>query len=243
MRKDPAVKTVNISIVAKAAVAAALAASLSLGLASQADASVGGTMFGDPTAAAKYWRHQNYDDCAIMSGADVVGQITGKLPSERAIIKVAQSTPSTSHPGSIYIKPTDKNDPNSGMGTNPEDLPTLLAHYGVHGVNTDSDSAAQTGVATGMDALEQYLGSGHAVIVGVNAEMIWNQPIQNKGSDGQPRADHAVVVTGVDTANGVVHLNDSGNPDGRDEQIPLETFVKAWATSHDFMTVTQETHK
>lgn len=129
------------------------------------------------------------------------------------------------------------------MGTNPEDLPTLLAHYGVHGLNTDSDTAAQTGLATGMDALEQYLGSGHAVIVGVNAEMIWNQPIENKGSDGQPRADHAAVVTGVDTANGVVHLNDSGNPDGRDEQIPLETFVKAWATSHDFMTVTQETHK
>ena len=85
-----------------------------------------------------------------------------------------------------------------------------------------------------MESLEQLLGSGHAVIVGLNAEMIWNQPV-----DGQARADHAVVVTGVDTAKGIVHLNDSGNPKGRDEQIPMAVFVKAWATSHNSMTVTQ----
>jgi hypothetical protein len=94
-----------------------------------------------------------------------------------------------------------------------------------------------------MEALEQYLGSGHAVIVGLNAEMIWNQPVENTGADGQPRADHAVVVTGVDTAKGIVHLNDSGTKDGKDEQIPMTIFVKAWAASHNFMTVTQETHK
>jgi hypothetical protein len=236
-------KTIKISTAAKTATFAIVAGALALGLAGPADASSGGTMFGDPTTAAKYWVHQKYDDCAIMSSADVVGQITGKLPSERAIIKVAQSTPSATHPGSIYLKPADKNDPNSGMGTNPDDLPTLLEHYGVHGQNTDADTAAKTGVATGMDALEQYLGSGHAVIVGLNAEMIWNQPIENKGNDGQPRADHAVVVTGVDTANGIVHLNDSGSPQGKDEQIRMDVFVKAWATSHNFMTVTQETHK
>nr|VTO96578.1 hypothetical protein BIN_B_01645 [Mycobacterium riyadhense] len=230
----------NIATAVKTAIFAAAASALALGLANPAEASAG-TMYGDPTAAAKYWRHQNYDDCAIMSSADVVGELTGKLPSERSIIKVAQSTPSVSHPGSIYVKPADKNDPNSGMGTDPGDLPTLLAHYGIHAVNTDADSAEQTGVATGMEALEQYLGTGHKVIVGVNAELIWNQPVENTGSDGQPRADHAVVVTGVDTGNGIVHLNDSGSPDGRDEQIPMAVFIKAWAASHDFMTVTEET--
>ena len=129
--------------------------------------------------------HQNYDDCVIMSSADVVGQITGKLPSERAIIKVAQSTPSVFHSGSIYLKPADKNDPNSGMGTNPEDLPTLLARYDSAGW-TRRGQAAKTGIATGKEALEQYLGDGHAVIVGLNAEMIWNQPIE-KGQ-GRPAA-------------------------------------------------------
>jgi hypothetical protein len=147
------------------------------------------------------------------------------------------------HAGSIYTKPADKHDPNSGMGTNPGDLPTLLAHYGIHATNTDADQAGKTGIPTGMEALQQQLGSRHTVIVGLNAEIIWNQPIENTGSDGQPRADHAVVVTGVDTTNGIVHLNDSGNKKGRDEQIPMATFVKAWATSHNFMTVTRETHR
>jgi hypothetical protein len=38
-----------------------------------------------------------------------------------------------------------------------------------------------------------------------------------------------VVVTGVDTANGIVHLNDSGVKTGRDEQVSLDVFIKAWA--------------
>jgi hypothetical protein len=231
-------KSFNISSIAKTALFATVSGALALSLAGPAEASAGGPLYGDPTAAAKYWRHQNYDDCAIMSSADVVGQITGKLPSERSIIKVAQETPSVVHPGSIYLKPTDKNDPDSGMGTMPGDLPTLLAHYGVHATNTDAGTAGKTGIATGMESLEQLLGSGHAVIVSLNAEMIWNQPV-----DPHARADHAVVVTGVDTAKGIVHLNDSGTPKGRDEQIPMAVFVKAWATSHNSMTVTQETRK
>ena len=88
-----------------------------------------------------------------MSSADVVGQITGKLPSERSIIKVAQETPSVVHPGSIYLKPTNKNDPNSGMGTVPGDLPTLLSQYGIHATITDTETAGKTGIAASMESL------------------------------------------------------------------------------------------
>jgi hypothetical protein len=84
-------KTVNVANVAKTAVLATVAAALALGLSSPADAAAG-TMYGDPAAAAKWWRHQQFDDCAIMSSADVIGQLTGKEPSERAIVKKAQST-------------------------------------------------------------------------------------------------------------------------------------------------------
>ncbi len=142
------------------------------------------------------------------------------------------------HSGSVYIKPADTKNPNSGMGTSPGDIPTLLAAYGVKAVITDNASAAKTGVATGIETLEQQLGSGHKVIVGFNAEMIWKQPIESKDMNGNPVADHAVVVIGVDTAKNVVHLNDSGKKDGRDEQIPLDLFVKAWDTGGDFMAVT-----
>ena len=76
------------------------------------------------------------------------------------------------------------------------------------------------------------------MIVSVNAELIWHQPVETKDENGNPRGDHAVVVTGVDTANNVVHLNDSGTPEGRDEQIPMALFVQAWDASNELMVVT-----
>jgi Peptidase_C39 like family len=233
-------KFTKIATLAKAATFAAAAGAMALGLSSQADAATG-SMYGNPAAAAKWWHHQQYDDCVLMSTADVVGEMTGKEPSEVAVIQLAQSTPSKVHPGSIYVKPTNKKNPNSGMGTSFMDVPQLLAHYGVGAKWTDGDDVARTGIPTGMESLENLLGSGHKVIVSLNAEMIWHQPIESKDEKGDPQSDHAVVVTGVDTARGVVHLNDSGNPKGRDEQIPMALFVKAWATSDDFMVVTTGT--
>ena len=230
-------KTIKIGTVAKTVTFGAAAGLVALGLSSPADAATG-TMYGDPAAAAQWWRHQKYDDCVLMSSADVIGQVIGKEPSERAIIKKAQSTPSTSHSGSIYIKPADTKNPNSGMGTMMTDVPTLLKQYGVDAVISDKDYAPKTGVPAGLQGVEHLLGSGHKVIVSVNAEMIWGQPVQEKDENGNSRDDHAVVVTGVDTANNVVHLNDSGTPKGRDEQIPLELFLKSWETSNELVVVT-----
>ena len=76
------------------------------------------------------------------------------------------------------------------------------------------------------------------MIVSVNGELIWHQPVETKDDNGNPGSDHAVVVTGVDTANNVVHLNDSGTPNGRDEQIPMALFVQAWDASNELMVVT-----
>ncbi|WP_373421139.1 hypothetical protein [Mycobacterium shigaense] len=195
-----------------------------------------GTLYGDPAAAAPFWRYQSYDDdCVEMSVADVVGEITGNQPSERAIVKLAQSTPSAVHPGPIYAKPGKRH---HGEGTSFDDGPTLLKLYSIQSVSTDKDSAAQTGVSTGMKALEQDLAHGRKVIAAVNAELIWGDPVEDKDSDGAPQSNHAVVVTGVDTNNGIVHLNDPGSEDGRDEQVPINVFSKSWNTSDDQMTVT-----
>jgi hypothetical protein len=235
-------KTVKFGRVAKTAVLASVAAALALGLSSPSDAAAG-TMYGDPAAAAKWWRHQQFDDCAIMSAADVIGQMTGKEPSEKAIIKKAQSTPSPNHPGSIYIKPADLKNPNSGHGTMWPDVVVLLKQYGVDAEISNIDHLPKTGVPIGIEGVEQLLASGHALIVGVNAEMIWGLPIMTKDNEGNPDADHAVVMTGIDTANNIVHLNDSGDPEGRDEQVPLELFLKSWATSGDLVIVTTGTIK
>ena len=211
-----------------------------LGLAGPANAA-SGTMYGDPAAAAQWWRHQHYDDCALMASADVVGQMTGTEPTEEAIIKMAQSTPSVAHRGPIYTKPANTTNPNSGKGTNPADIPVLLAKYHIRAVIIDKTTAAKNGIAPGIEGIEQELGAGHKVIVGVNAELIWHEPVENKDEGGNPEADHAVVVTGVDTAKGVVHLNDSGTPDGRDEQVPLALFLTAWATSDQQIIATTQT--
>jgi hypothetical protein len=48
-------------------------------------------------------------------------------------------------------------------------------------------------------------------------------------------------VIGVDSTNGVAHLNDSGSDDGRDEQVPIATFMSAWGGGDFEMTVSQET--
>ena len=89
-----------------------------------------------------------------------------------------------------------------------------------------------------MVALEQDLANGDKVIVGVNSELIWGEPVEDKTPDGKPESNHAVVVTGVDTKAGIVHLNDPGSEAGRDEKVPIDVFGTSWASSDEQMTVT-----
>jgi Peptidase_C39 like family len=233
-------KTINIANIAKTATFAVVAGAVALGVAGPAEAAAP-TLYGDPAAAAKWWRYQKYDDCVLMSTADVIGQVTGKEPSEEAIIKKAQSTSSTRHPGSIYTKPVDAKNPDSGMGTSTLDVPTLLAQYRIGSVVTDESHAPADGFLTGIDGLKKELAAGSKIIVSVNAELIWHMPVEAKDELGNPRSDHAVVVTGVDTATNMVHLNDSGIRAGRDEQIPVPLFLKAWDSSNELMVVTSAT--
>ena len=77
------------------------------------------------------------------------------------------------------------------------------------------------------------LGAHRKIIVILSAETIWNRP-------GKPKsANHFVVVTGIDSRSGVVHLNDSAIKTGRDEQVPIATFEQAWAPNYDSAVVTR----
>ncbi|HZU49417.1 MAG TPA: C39 family peptidase [Mycobacterium sp.] len=206
---------------ARIAVVAALLCPVALvfaGLA-QAHADPNGQMYGNPQAAAPYWRYQHGQDCGLMSAADVIGQLTGKEPSETAVVLRGVLTKSRVHHGDIY----------HFDGTSPGDLVVLMEKYGVQSDLTTGNS---------MQTLEQDLAGGHKVIAGVNAETIWNYP---PGEGQRTNADHAVVVTGVDTRSDIVHLNDSGTPNGRDEQIPMDTFSPAWATGDNLLIVTRQT--
>lgn len=207
------------TVVAKAARAVGLAAVLSaatgsmVALAARADAAQDG-MHGNPAVAAPYWRYQQQNrDCGEMAVADVVGQVTGREPTEDEITAAAGNIPSVSHPGPIY---------RPGANTKNSDLPVLLAHYGV----------PATAVHPNLDALARELDQGRKVIVGLNDNILWNKP------GDRSQENHFVVVTGIDTSANVVHLNDSGIKAGRDEQVSAATFEAAWNTSDNFAVVT-----
>ena len=243
----------GVATAARAAGAAVLAGAVALGLAAAMAVGPGmdtaqaaphspnppnswGTLYGDPEAAAPFWRYQQYDDdCVPMAIADVVGELTGSQPSEHAIVEVAHSTPSITHSGPVYTIPEKQK---HGDGTSFNDEPVLLGHYGIQAVSTTKARAEKTGLPTGLESLQQALAKGRKVIAGVNAEVIWREPVKNTSKDGEPEANHAVVVTGVDTARGLVHLNDSGSRKGRDEMVPIDIFVRSWDSSGQQMTVT-----
>ena len=66
----------------------------------------------------------------------------------------------------------DKDDPNTGQGTSSNDIPLLLAHYGVvRNCRPTGAMRPRRVVATGMAALKHYLAAGRKVIVSVNAEL------------------------------------------------------------------------
>ncbi|MEM6106641.1 hypothetical protein AAHS21_10305 [Mycobacterium sp. 050272] len=171
-------------------------------------------MYGDPAAAAGHWRRQHSSDCGEVAVADVVGELTGRQPTELQITAVAENTLGTTGSKPIWDPPGN---------TDIRDLPPLLWHYWVRADN----------VQTNIAALQQNLADKRKVIALVNAETIWNHP------GNRDIGNHFVVVTGIDTKAGVVHLNDSGIDSGRDEQIPIVTFERAWAPNHNSAVVTR----
>jgi hypothetical protein len=207
----------GIPSVSRAAGLATLLVAATVGLAPGARAD--GQMYGDPQAAAPYWRYQHQQDCGLMAVADVIGQLNGREPSQIGMELRGVFTKSQSHRGDVY----------HFDGTSPQDMVLLLQKHGIQSDLTTGNS---------MGTLEQDLAGGHKVIAALNAETIWNYPA---GDGDRTTPDHAVVVTGVDTGTNTVHLNDSGTPDGRDEQIPMATFSQAWRASDDLLIVTHET--
>ncbi|RAV11679.1 hypothetical protein DQP55_13735 [Mycolicibacterium sp. GF69] len=190
-------------------------------------------VYGDPAAALEYWEQQSQSDCGLMATRLVVGEITGTPPTEREMIDLAAKTPSDCSPGEpVYDESIDPSDGGVGHGTCTTDLLLLLKHYGIHADYTNDDEAADGGLATGMDALANYLGGGREAIVCVNSPTIWD-------TDGD-RTDcgHMVTVSAIDFDSNAVYLGDSGGDDTRDEQVTIDVFETAWATGDHELVVT-----
>jgi len=188
-------------------------------------------VYGDPDAAAKYWQEQSLEDnCGLMAVADVVGEITGNAPTERQMIKLAQHTPSGTNPGPIYAPRDDPSHTNGNGGIEMADEVVLLDHYGIKSAMYYDKHPEQTG----LPALEQYLGNNRKIIAWVNSAIIWDT------HDERTKADHFLVVTGIDANKEIVHLNDPG-VEYPDEQVSITTFTRAWHTGEDSIVVTAAT--
>lgn len=216
----------NFARTAAAAVCLALASVAAAGFGPAASAA--GGAYGDPIAAAKYWQQQSLEDnCGLVSVADVVGEVTGQSPTERQMIKLAQATPSGTNPGPIYAAGDDPSHTDGSGGIEMADEVVLLDHFGIKSVMLWEKPPEQTG----LPALERYLDSKRKIIAWVNSAVIWDT------HDQRTKADHFLVVTGIDTNKGIVHLNDAG-VEYADEQVPIATFTKAWQTGEDSIVVT-----
>lgn len=185
-------------------------------------------VYGDPDAAAKYWVQQSLEDtCGLASVADVVGEVTGNAPTEKQIIKLAQSTPSVIRDGPIYLPTGDPGHETDAGGIDMADTVVLLEHYGIKSrmiYDTEPDK-------TGLPALEQYLGAGRKVIAWVNGGTILNS------DDQRTSPDHLLVVTGVDTNNDTVHLNDP-YADHANTKVGIKRFMTAWKVGQKSIVVT-----
>ncbi|OBB96426.1 C39 family peptidase [Mycobacterium sp. 852002-40037_SCH5390672] len=185
-------------------------------------------MYGNPAAAAKYWVAQSLEDnCGLVSVADVVGQVSGNAPSERQMLDLAESTPSGANPGPIYAPRNDPSHSGPNGGISMSDLVILLDHFGIKSEMTTTSDRDQNG----LPILEQYLTQDRKVIAFVNSSVILN------ADDQRTKADHFLVVTGIDTGKDIVHLNDPGI-DHADEQVSFTSFMTAWQTSDQSIVVT-----
>jgi len=191
--------------------------------------------FGDPGEYHSYWFFQGHNEtCAPASVTQVIEAQTGINLHGEALVQ---------HELAELHLP-------SGNLTLPQ-AQTVLNHFSIPSELQDYPNNPSAAVAQ----LEQYLHDGKNVVLSVNASPIWYDSMtagNDKAAEGLPSdewADHAVVVSGINTQTGMVTLSDTGNPggmdlplvgnhDGNEEQVPLSLFLDAWEGSNYSMLVT-----
>lgn len=91
----------------------------------------------------------------------------------------------------------------------------------------------ETHVGSGnISDLAQELDAGHKIVIPLDSGEIWKEDSQWEDLLNE-HADHAVVLTGIDTDSipPKVFLNDPGHPDGESMGVDLDIFVDAWKDS------------
>ncbi len=178
---------------------------------------------GAPEEDTRTWDgRQSYDDtCAIRCQEFILEQFTGQEIDEKALVQVAADN-------GWYVP---------GKGTPPQYVGSLLELYGVP-VNQYENA--------NLFDLANELAQGHKVVINVDSgelssreDPVLEEIAATTDVDG---ADHAVVVSGIDTTDPdspQVMVSDPGTGEAT-ARYPLEQFLAAWQDSDFTMTATQE---
>jgi len=158
---------------------------------------------------------QHPDTCAIQCQRLILNEF-GKGVTENQLVEEAKES-------GIY----------QGQGTSPEDVGKLLESHGLPVNRYDNANVFN---------LSNELAQGHKVIVGVDSADLWesHNGILHEIFDffGLAKADHAVIVSGIDTTDPdhiKVNITDPGTGDVA-KSYPIEQFLDAWKGS-DFTMV------
>lgn len=188
-------------------------------------------IYGNREKKVQYWAEQSGNTCALMSAAMLIGQLTGKMPSEKDMVAEAESTYSvTKQGGKIYLAAE-----NNFVST--RDVLVLLEKHGINAVFTlytrDQGDRALTN-------LEAALGQNKSVAVAIHSSTVWKFGPGETAPAAFIRSDHMVTVLAIDPTDNRVWINDTGltkDKKGQDLALPLGVFMKAWQAS-EFTTVT-----
>lgn len=166
-----------------------------------------GQLIGDPAGDAEHWFQQSVNGfCVPASVAQIVSEYTGEHHAdEQHFVERANE-----------LKVFEVG-PDGVPGVGVEGALALLEDAGI---------PASIELGTGVETLVEYLDEGRRVVLAIDSGEIWTGETTE---DNAP--DHAIVVTGVDVARGVVIVSDPGDPTGNGKEYPIDAFEDAWADS------------
>jgi LysM repeat protein len=174
-----------------------------------------GVVHGDPSVMSDEWFLQRSNGyCVPASLTEVLSQVTGHRFADESI---------------VVDRFAELGKPVTGQGETLADAEMVLDSFGVES-HVESDAT--------LSDLAQYLDDGRAIVVGVNADEIWHG--ENTAANPTGRANHALLITGIDETRGLVTLSDPGHPEGNKKVVPLDVFKEAWADGENQLLVTDQ---
>jgi hypothetical protein len=173
-----------------------------------------GRIVGDPFAYSDDWFKQAFDgSCLPASVAQIYTEYTGQEITDLEFVDLVNQQ--------------------GGWVVGPDGTPGLMPASAVDLLNSAGIDA--TLQYSDLDGLLSALDAGRAVMVAVDSGEYWF----GEGAEDDT-ADHAVLVTGIDVEAGIVYLSDTGIEGGDMLQVPLDTFLDAWADSDNTMVVCEQ---